>query len=200
MWTCMFTESNKEALMSSPTHDAEFREVFDMYEPAIRAYCLRRLPASQSDDAVADTFLAVWRKRHEAPAGDEQRLWLYGIAGNVVRNARRSAHRSQRLTQRIAREPGAHQESPEVIVVRNAQETDLLAAIARLREVEREILLLRTWEGLSSCEIASVMNLTSKAVDNRLARIRKKLTRMVAEPTVAVFSSDPRPVTEGGER
>jgi len=171
-----------------------------MYEPAIRAYCLRRLPVSQADDAVADTFLTVWRKRHEAPAGDEQRLWLYGIARNVVRNARRSAHRSQRLTKRIAREPGAHQESPEVIVVRNAQETDLLAAIDQLRVVEREILLLRTWEGLTSREIASVMHLTPKAVDNRLARIRRKLTRMTAKPAAVVFSPDPRPVVEGGER
>jgi RNA polymerase sigma factor (sigma-70 family) len=195
----MFRESDEGRLVSSPTHDTAFREVFDVYEPAIRAYCLRRLPASQADDAVAETFLAVWRKRHEAPTGDEQRLWLYGIARNVVRNARRSARRSQRLTRRVAREPRAHQESPEVIVVRNAAETELLAAIGQLRAVEREILLLRTWEGLSSCEIATVMHLTTKAVDNRLARIRKKLTRMITVPAVVVFPPDPRPVPEGGE-
>ena len=170
-----------------------------MYEPAIRAYCLRRLPVSHADDAVAETFLTVWRKRDEVPAGDEQRLWMYGIARNVVRNARRSAERSQRLTRRIAREPYAHQESPEVVVVRSAEETDLRAAIGRLRAIEREILLLRTWEGLSSSEVATVMDLTPKAVDNRLARIRKKLTRMIAEPTAVIFSPDPRPVIEGGE-
>ena len=170
-----------------------------MYESAIRAYCLRRLPVSYADDAVAETFLTVWRKRDEAPAGDEQRLWLYGIARNVVRNARRSAERSQRLTRRIAREPHTHQEGPEVLVVRRAEERDLHTAIGRLRATEREILLLRTWEGLSSCEIATVMDLTPKAVDNRLARIRKKLTRMIAEPTAVIFPPDPRPVIEGGE-
>jgi RNA polymerase sigma-70 factor (ECF subfamily) len=173
--------------------------MFDVYEPAIRAYCLRRLPALYADDAVADTFLTVWRKIQRMPGGDERRLWLYGIARNVVRNAKRSAERSRRLTRRIAREPGSHQESPETVVVRNGAETDLLAAIDQLRAVEREILFLRVWEGLSSCEIASVMHLTPKAVDNRLARIRKKLTRMTAEPAAVVFSPDPHPAVEGGE-
>ena len=192
-------ELSREAVVSNPTHDAAFRELFDVHEPAIRAYCLRRLPAWYADDAVADTFLIVWRKRGDAPKGDGRRLWLYGIARNVVRNARRSAERSGRLTKRIAREPAAYQESPEVVVVRNADETELLAAIERLRSVEREILLLRTWEGLSSCEIASVMDLTPKAVDNRLNRVRKKLTRMTAEPSAGMFSPDPHPVVKGGE-
>ncbi len=123
IWRCGHVCSQrtmKEALVSSPTHDMAFRSVFDMYEPAIRAYCLRRLPVSYADDAVAETFLTVWRKRDQAPAGDEQRLWLYGIARNIVRNARRSAERSQRLTRRIAREPRTHQEGPEVVVVRSS--------------------------------------------------------------------------------
>jgi RNA polymerase sigma-70 factor (ECF subfamily) len=123
----------KEPLVSSPSHEAAFAEVFTVHEPAIRAYCLRRLPTWSADDAVADTFLTVWRKRDEAPCGDEQRLWLYGVARNVVRNAKRSAERSRRLTRRLAREPATHQDGPEVIVVRNAEETELLAAIGRLR-------------------------------------------------------------------
>ncbi|MCL1595710.1 MAG: sigma-70 family RNA polymerase sigma factor [Actinomycetia bacterium] len=185
--------------MSSHAHEAAFREMFDTYETSIRAYCLRRLPASHVDDAVADTFLTVWRRRHDAPQGDELRLWLYGVARNVVRNDRRSTERSRRLRNRIIREPIAYQESPEVVVVRNAEERYLLAAIARLRPVEREILLLRTWERLSSSDVAIVMCLTPKAVDNRLARIKKKLTKMTAEPAAVILSPDPPPVVKGGE-
>ena len=189
----------RKSTVSSQAYEVAFRATFEAHEPSIRAYCLRRLPPSHVDDAVADTFLIVWRRRHDAPPQAELRLWLYGVAGNVVRNARRSAERSRRLRNRIIQEPVAYEESPEVVVVRNAEERDLLAAIARLRPVEREILLLRTWERLSSCDVAIVMNLTPKAVDNRLARIKKKLTRMTTEATYVTFSPDPRPVVKGGE-
>ena len=79
--------------MPSPSQDEAFRAMFDSYHTAIQAYCWRRLDAAAADDAAADTFLTAWRRINDAPAASEQRLWLYGIARNVVRNAKRSAHR-----------------------------------------------------------------------------------------------------------
>ena len=169
--------------MSSPSQRAAFREVFDSHQQAIRAYCFRRLPTSQADDAVAEVFLVVWRRLDEVPSGSACRLWLYGIARNVIRNSRRSMDRSRRLKDRVSREPRRNVDSPEVLVVRSAEDERLRAALDRLRPAEREIVLLRTWEELSSVEIAMVMNLTPKAVDNQLARVRHKLARLIGDPT-----------------
>ena len=181
-----------------PSESAAFQAVFDAHQQALRAYCLRRLPVSHADDAVAEVFLVVWRRLDEAPAGSECRLWLYGIARNVIRNSRRSMDRFRRLKDRVSRQPRHHLESPEVVMVRNADAERLHGALDRLRPEEREIVLLRTWEELSSAEIGTVMNLTPKAVDNRLARVHNKLAELVTQPAPVAPTVSPQ--THRGER
>lgn len=186
--------------MPSPSRSAAFRAVFDAHQEAIRAYCVRRLPISDADDAVAEVFLTYWRKLDEAPAEPHCRPWLYGIARNVIRNSRRSINRFNRLQDRVSRQPKPHMESPEIVVVRSAEEERLYHALDRLPPMEREILLLRAWEELSSAEIATVMGLTPKAVDNRLARVREKLTTLETQGAATNPTLGPRVVEEGGER
>ena len=185
--------------MTVPSQEAEFREMFDANHRAIQAYCWRRLPASVADDAAADVFLTAWRRIDTAPGGEELRMWLYGIARNVVRNAARSTNRRQALANRWANEPERHQPGPETIVVRNQEDEQRLAALDRLRPEEREIVLLRAWEGLTSRQIAAVLGLTPKAVDNRLARIRTKLSKLLAVPAGS-RKPGPHSLQEGGER
>ena len=185
--------------MPSPSQDEAFRAMFDSYHTAIQAYCWRRLDAAAADDAAADTFLTAWRRINDAPDGLEQRLWLYGIARNVVRNAKRSAHRRARLDSRMSREPRRSADGPETITLRNQDELERFAAVEELRPEEREILLLRVWEELSSSEIAAVLGTTPKAVDNRLARIRTKLHKLLAVPARGNDAS-PRSIRRGGER
>ena len=51
----------------SPRTDAKFRRIYDGHFVAIRSYCLRRLPASEVSDAVAEVFLVVWRRIDDVP-------------------------------------------------------------------------------------------------------------------------------------
>jgi RNA polymerase sigma-70 factor (ECF subfamily) len=187
-------------MAQSPSRDVRFRHIFDAHEDAMRAYCFRRLPPEDANDAVAEVFLVAWRKIGKAPAGDEARLWLYGIARNVVRNAHRSARRSERLSARLAGVREEHEPGPEVQVVRSARDAELLAAVARLAPLERELLRLKTWEELSSAQIAEVAGLSVRAVETRLSRIRKKLAKWVAVPASPSVMTRPQPVEEGGER
>ena len=183
----------------TPSESAAFRAVFDQHQEAVRAYCMRRLPVANADDAVAEVFLVLWRRLAEAPAEPQCLPWLYGIARNVVRNSLRSIERHRQLKDRTSRQPLPLIESPEVVVVRSAEEARLYDALDRLRTVEREILLLRAWEELPSAEIAMVMGLTPKAVDNRLARVRRKLAKLAAQPAVVGQTAPPRVVERGGE-
>lgn len=186
--------------MPLPSRSAAFRAVFDAHHLAIRAYCIRRLPVADADDAVAEVFLTYWRKLDDAPAEPNCRPWLYGVARNVVRNSRRSNSRFSRLKDRASRQPVPHVESPEIVVVRGAEEERLYRVLDRLRPGEREILLLRAWEELSSAEIATVMGLTPKAVDNQLARVRKKLTKVAIQGVAMNPTARPQAVNEGGKR
>ena len=51
----------------------------------------------------------------------------------------------------------------------------LYQALDSLREADRELLRLSSWDGLSNAEIAAVMGMKQNAVDQRLFRARSRL-------------------------
>jgi RNA polymerase sigma-70 factor (ECF subfamily) len=172
--------------------------MFADHRDAVWSYCYRRLDRSDVPDAVAEVFLAAWRRIENAPAAPETLAWLYGIARNVVRNATRSSGRRRRLHEKAASIRAPHPATPEVEVVRRAEDAALLAAVARLKPLEQELLRLRTWEELPLAEIAAATGLSVRAVESKLARVRKRLAGMLDVPTRKP-ARRPRPVEEGGE-
>ena len=185
----------------SPRTDAKFRRIYDGHFTAMRSYCLRRLPVSEVNDAVAEVFLVVWKRIDDVPDGDEAPLWLYGIAHNVVRNADRSARRRGRLNGRLRpfRSPSAP--DPEALVIRRSEDSELLAMLAELRPADQEILRLSIWEELSNTEIAEVLDIEAHAVTMRLTRARNRLAkRLGMDKRRQVKWADPQPVGEGGEQ
>lgn len=193
-------------LARSPKSDTEFRQVYDECFPAIRSYCLRRIPAGDVNDAIAETFLVAWRRFDDAPRGSETRLWLYGIARNVVRNSQRSDRRRLRLHTKVQGLRPTPDIDPETIVVRRSEDEQVLRALAALRPADREVIRLSIWEDLSNTEIAIVLGIDPHAVTMRLTRARKRVAHNLGihEATTSVTTSrvrtDPQPIGEGGEQ
>ena len=185
----------------SPRTDAKFRRIYDEQFMAIRSYCLRRLPMSEVNDAVAEVFLVVWRRIDDVPDGDEARLWLYGIARNVVRNTLRSARRRTRLVGKLGPIQQTTGPDPEMLLVRRSADNDVLDALAELRRAVLEILRLSFWEGLSNTETATVLGIEPHAATMRLGRARNRLgSRLGMERTRHNTRTDPQPVGRGGEQ
>jgi RNA polymerase sigma factor (sigma-70 family) len=165
--------------VSSGTEDEDrFRRVYSGNFASLLAYALRRVGQPEdAADVVAETFLVAWRRRHEMPATDEVRLWLYGVARRVLANQTRGGVRRERLGERlrqritaaVATDPGS--EVPERLAVQ--------AALARLGELDREVLLLTVWEGLEPREAAAVLQVSAAAVRTRLSRARARLRDLV---------------------
>lgn len=183
-----------------PSQSAQFRQVYDTYVGPMRDYCFRRLPASETNDAVAEVFVAVWRKVDDLPDEPARKLWLYGVARNVVRNAQRGSRRRSRLNGKMSSLSVELAVGPEVVVVRQHEHEVLLTALSELRPMDQEVLRLRAWEELSSAEIAEVTGLSVRAVDTRLIRARQKLARMVGASRPACRAASPSPIEQGGER
>lgn len=65
---------------------------FDVLYRATRAdilsYLLRRATSPEdAADAVAETYLIAWEKLDSIPSGEQARLWLFGVARNVLLRA-----------------------------------------------------------------------------------------------------------------
>ena len=81
--------------------DLRFAQLYERYYRPIRDFFARRVSRDAVDDAVADTFLTVWRCLDEVPAGEAALVWLYGVAHRVVGHQRRSLARRGRLHERL---------------------------------------------------------------------------------------------------
>ncbi len=161
-------------------HDAGFMRLYDENFEALRNYCIRRVPPGEVNDAVAEVFLIAWRRREDTPEGDEARLWLYGIARNVVRNLDRSLRRRVRLGTRLRQVAPEANPGPETQVVRRSEDDEILAALATLAPADREVLRLRVWEELSPSEAGTVLGITPHACAMRLSRAKRRLGRAFA--------------------
>lgn len=187
-------------MTGSSSEHARFQRMFTSHRDAVWAYCYRRLGRNDVADAEAEVFLVAWRRIDQAPREADELLWLYGVARNVVRNSMRSSIRRRRLRGKIGSMNQPNPPTPETLVVRSAEDSELLTAVARLRPLDQELLRLRTWEELSLADIARVTELSVRAVESRLARVRKQLARSLGVPKSSRSTVSPRPVSEGGER
>lgn len=66
---------------------------------------------------------------------------------------------------------------PETVAGDRAALDALRREIAHLPAKLRDVLVLRTTEGLSQAETADALDITAKAVETRLARARARLTQ-----------------------
>ncbi len=113
---------------SGADSSARFRALYKSTFSDIYAYATRALAPDQSeiDDVVAEVYLVAWRRIDELPQSPEDRLWLFGVARNVVRNTRRSTNRRLLLVHRIRRQPHPPDGSGE------PSDLDVTAALRRL--------------------------------------------------------------------
>lgn len=176
--------------------DARFNALYEANYPAMRDYCLRRLSENDAPDAAAEIFAVAWRRIEEIPTGtDDARRWLYGVARNVVAHQRRGHARRNRLATRLRATTRESAPGADIPVVRRLEDARVADALARLKETDREVLLLKLWEELSHADIASILGVSSHAVDMRVKRATARLGKLLGIARNASHRVNP----EGGE-
>ncbi len=176
---------------------SRFESIWREHRHQVLAYCLRRSPSTDAEDACAETFLVVWRRIDEIPPAPKTLLCLYGIARKVMSNQSRAFHRRGRLHMKLTNLGMAPAADPLHVVVQNADDRVVLDAVRRLKRVDREIVLLDVWEDLSRAEIAEVLGMTRAAVDQRVHRAYQKLSRAL-QPVLEIRPIGSPPVAEEG--
>lgn len=147
--------------------------------PAIRAVARRRfasmgVSASESEDVVQETLLAIHLKRHTWRTGDPLGPWLWTIARNkLVDHMRRRGRRIEVPIEDFAEILPAANERPAT------DAADVDRHLALLPEKQRAILKAVAVEGASIGEAAARMRMTPGAVRVALhrgfARLAEKL-------------------------
>lgn len=172
--------------------------LFETHERRVLAYALRRTPSpADAEDAAAETFAIAWRKIEQAP--DDALPWLLSIARRVISNQRRGRRRRAWLFLKLGRSM-----TSEPVIVPEADPLDeadgpALAALARLRRDDQEILRLVAWEELDNRAVGLVLGITSNAAAIRLHRARKRFRdELLKEPGAIRTSTGQKGVVNGG--
>lgn len=186
-----------------------FELLYAKYAPPVKAYVLRRAAASTADDVVAEVFVVCWRRFEEVP-GDPLPWLLgiaRRVLSTQRRGERRRGALQERLAGQAG---GGLGDAPEDFVAaaptdfatwRSADiagdsasasrylgdgalagvtDPALAAALARLSDADRELLLLIAWDGLSPAEAATVLGVKPATARVRLLRARRRLTQTLS--------------------
>jgi RNA polymerase sigma-70 factor (ECF subfamily) len=143
-----------------------FERLYKLYSPLVHGVILARVPASEVDDLVQETFLAALRKLHTLRDAESFGPWVAMIA----RNRAMDFHRSRQETEEISDDIPQSSSTEE-----DAEAARALAVIRALPEAYRETLILRLVEGLTGPEIAERTGLTPASVRVNLHRGMKLL-------------------------
>ncbi|MDG4789800.1 sigma-70 family RNA polymerase sigma factor [Micromonospora sp. WMMD1102] len=161
-------------------HDAtaRFETLYRACYQDLLTFALRRCDRPEAAaDVVADTFLVAWRRIDEIPA-ERARLWLFGVARNVLANHHRSVRRRADLAARLRQELAAAE------VVQPEVPDDIGRAFRSLSEADRELLRLVAWEGLAADELAVVLDCSTNAARIRLHRARRRFAVALRQPSL----------------
>ena len=131
--------------------------------------------SSDADDVTSQVFATAWRRRSDMAAGDEQRLWLFGVARLSLSNHWRTTRRQSNLHLRLVE---TATDAPPAMEVDDGR---LATAFAALSADDRDVLQLRAWDGLAVTEIASLLGCTPNAVSLRLHKARRRLELLLDE-------------------
>ncbi len=149
----------------------------ELYAP-VAGYVLRRA-ASPEDaaEAIAETFVVLWRRLDACPAGEDARPWLFGVARRVLANQRRGERRRSALAERLTAEL-----DPAEVFIPAASDGRVARAFGALSESDREVLALLAWEELTREELAVALGVSRPVARLRLHRARRRFEAALAAP------------------
>lgn len=154
-----------------------FAAVYRQYEQRLFGYAVRRASVEVAKDAVAETFLAAWRRFDELP--EDPLPWLVEATRRTLANQRRSSVRQARLTERLVHESSAT--TSEAIVVGTIDDGPVKVALGRLGVDDREALALVAWDDLTPTQAARSLGCSPVAFRVRLHRARRRFERALTE-------------------
>jgi RNA polymerase sigma-70 factor (ECF subfamily) len=144
---------------------AAYEELVRMHQGmAFRVAYVAAGERGDAEEAVQDGFVKAYRALGRFRDGAPFRPWLLRIVANEARNRRRSAGRRTGLALRAAE-----------------RRDELLEALGRLDERDREVLVHRFLLELGEEETATALGIRRGTVKSRTSRALERLRGMVGE-------------------
>jgi RNA polymerase sigma-70 factor (ECF subfamily) len=174
------------ALQAQSGERRAFNKLVQRHKDALFRFVRRYIgDGDDAYDIVQDTFISAWLALPRYDRNKAFPIWLRAIALNKCRDF----GRRQTVRRRFGRMIGFYEPEPPAEQeqalgggdLENQRLARLDKAIAELPPFYKEPLLLTTVSGLSQQDAATQLKTTTKAIEMRIRRAKKKLTEALAD-------------------
>ena len=164
----------ENGIANSTSAPDEVLRWFDELRDPLRRYLMcAGADRADADEAVQETFLKLYLQFRKNTEVTNVRAWVFAVARNCVRDARKSA----RYQRTVALGDAPAEGNPEHDALLAERSLRLGEAVGRLPERERECILLRS-SGLRYREIAEILGIETNSVG---AALHRAVTRLREE-------------------
>ena len=170
----MATEEIALALLPRRTIRESFDEVMRAHERMVLGTAFRLLGSMEdAQDAAQEVFLRLLRNLSRIEG--DPKAWLYRVTVNVCNDQfRKKIHACEADEQRADPAPG-----PLALLDLDERKRLLMEGLGTLAPREREAVVLRDIEGLSTREVAAILGVEEVTVRSHISAARVKLAKYV---------------------
>lgn len=155
---------------------AAFEQIVLRHESRVMNLAARILGSrDDAPDAAQEVFLRAFKYLHRLDLQKPIEPWLIRITVNVCRDAARGRQRRRALIDGSSPEAIDRAAGPYDGLAQKEERLLLRKALETLPEKERLAVLLRDVEGLSTPEVASILNSSDTTVRSQISRGRVRL-------------------------
>jgi len=160
--------------MENVATDKDWKVCFSQLAPGLLLFARQwTRSVADAEDIVQEAFVRFWRKQHNI----ENRALLYAAVRSIALDfLRRDSRRSRRESEVVFGEEQSVQ--PQFATEDDSQYT-LAAAVERLPNEQREVLVLKIWNELTFAEIGTVLGISQNTAASRyryaLGALKKNL-------------------------
>jgi len=160
-------------------HEARFARILGSFGPSLdRLAAAYEADVAERDDLLQEISFALWRALPSFRGECSERTFIYRIAHNrgLTHRARRKIRATEPIESAdVVPDPRA---DPEQDLIRNLSRERLDAAVRRLPEGARQVVVL-SLSGLTALEIGEVLGITENNAAVRLSRARRTLKELL---------------------
>lgn len=155
-----------------------FCALYGRYKDKLYRYALYKLgDPDDAEDAVSDCVLAAWKSIGSLRSAEAFGSWIFRILSNCCASRVKAIINARENLERVYSEgPG----SAGNLSVPASLSFELAEALSRLKDEERDVVLLSVIGGLNSNEVAELTGLSPGGVRSKLSRSLAKMREFLS--------------------
>ena len=172
-------ESDRTKL-SSVDFNREFKRLYDSTFQVLFRVAFRVTNSSEAaEDLCQESFFRLYEKNMVFPNPEEAKYWLIRVVKNAALNYAKRKERERKAYQRAFREDHRQEETGEGLLVKKETSQEVQAALDKLPENLRMVLILKEYAEMNYKEIGRVLGISEGNVKVRVFRARERLAMIL---------------------